>query len=189
MTIEQLDKSKVLISLCKEDMDNFSLDISDMSFCDEHSRKVLLRLLQLASRKTGVEMHKGAVLLEALPHNCGCLLLVTVMEKTKRKIYKVKRTTEYPVYVFESAENLLSCVEKMGNNNALPCWNSLWLKDKRYYLIFDYPVLKTVYSGVLCEYGRKVRATEIYLSRIRESGKLLKGENAVEHIYKSMMQR
>ena len=101
MTIEQLDKSKVLISLCKEDMDNFSLDISDMSFCDEHSRKVLLRLLQLASRKTGVEMHKGAVLLEALPHNCGCLLLVTVMEKTKRKrrdSFAASGYTRHPIH-------------------------------------------------------------------------------------------
>lgn len=187
MTIEQLDKSKVLISLCKEDMDKFSLDIRNMSFCDEHSRKVLLRLLQLACSKTGIEMQKGAVLLEALPHNCGCLLLVTVMEKTKRKTYKVKRYRDFPVYMFETAENLLSCVQKMGDNKVIPHWNSLWLKDDRYYLIFDYPLSGSVYSGILGEFGRRIKATDVYLSRLKESGKLLKDQNAVEHIYKFMM--
>lgn len=189
MTIEQLDKSKVLISLCKEDMDSFDLNLGNMSFCDEHSRKVLLRLLQLACSKTGIELRKGAVLLEALPHNCGCLLLVTVMEKSKRKRYKVKKYREFPVFVFDNAETLLTCAEAVGDNTVGILRNSLWLYEGRYCLVFDYPVLQPSLWRVLSEYGHRIKATAVTISRIRECGQLIRGGNAMEYIYKSMMCR
>lgn len=186
MTIEQLDTSKVLISLCNEDMENFELRFNDMSFCSEHSRKVLLRLMRLACMKTGVEMHKGAVLMEALPHQSGCLLLVTLMEKDKRKTYKVKRLRDFPCFVFDSAEELLSAAESLGSKDITLYKNSLWLYEGKYYLVFDYPAVHPVCAGVLCEYARKIQGTAVTISRIRESGKLLCPNNAMEFIFSSM---
>ncbi len=186
MTIEQLDTRKVLISLCSEDMENFELKFNDMSFCDEHSRKVLLRLTQLACIKTGLEIKKGTVLMEALPHQSGCLLLVTLMEKPKRKTYKVKRFKEFPCFVFDSAEEMLSCAESLGSKDISVNRNSLWLYAGRYYLLFDYPLISPVCRGVLCEYSREIKGTAVNLSRIRESGKLLCRDNAVELIYSAM---
>lgn len=186
MTIEQLDTRKVLISLCSEDMENFELRFNDMSFCDEHSRKVLLRLMRLACMKTGVEMRKGAVLLEALPHKSGCLLLVTLMEKSERKVYKVKRLRSYPCFEFANAEDLLCCAESLGSKAISMHRNSLWLCKNRYYLMFDYPVLSNVCRGLICEYAQEIKSTAVTLSRIRESGKLLCRDNAVNFIYSAM---
>ncbi len=186
MTIEQLDTRKVLISLCNEDMESFDLRFNDMSFCDEHSKKVLLRLMRLACVKTGLELKKGTVLMEALPHRSGCLLLVTLMEKAVRKTYRIKRLKDFPCFVFEDAEEMLSCAESLGSKDIYMHRNSLWLYMGRYYLLFDYPVISPVCRGVLCEYAREIKGTAVTLSRIRENGKLLWRDNAVEFIYSSM---
>lgn len=182
MTIEQLDTSKVLISLGSEDMRDYELRFNDMSFCDEHSRRVLLRLLKLACMKTGVPYSSKTVLMEALPHSSGCLLLVTLMEKSTRKTYKVKRIKEHPCYVFLSAEDLLSAVESLHQRALNLHKNSLWLCGGKYYLVFDYPVVNCLARGVLCEYSREIHSSAVALSRIRESGKLLCSDNAVEII-------
>ena len=186
MTIEQLDSRKVLISLCNEDMENFSLRFNNLSFCDEHSRKVLVRLTQLACVKTGLQLNKSAVLMEALPHQSGCLLLLTVLEKSQRKVYKVKRYRFFYCFVFESAEEVLSCAETLGECGFTLNRNSLWLFENRYYLIFDYPVLHKASKGVLCEYGKEAERTAISLSRIKELGKLLYKDRAMEGIYKAI---
>ncbi|MBQ7999957.1 MAG: adaptor protein MecA [Ruminococcus sp.] len=186
MTIEQLDTSKVLISLCSEDMENFQLRFNDMSFCSEHSRKVLLRLMRLACSKTGMELNTGAVLMEALPHQSGCLLLVTLMSESKRKTYKVKRFKEFPCFVFERAEEMLSCAESLGSKDISLHRNSLWLYNGRYYLMFDYPAISDVCRGLICEYAREIKSTAIILSRIRESGKLLCRDNAIEFVFSAM---
>ncbi len=186
MTIEQLDAHKVLISLCNEDMESFSLRFNTLSFCDEHSRKVLVRLTQLACVKTGLQLNKSAVLMEALPHQSGCLLLLTVLEKPHRKVYKVKRYKSFPCFVFNSAEDLLSCAESIGELEFPLHRNSLWLFEGRYYLVFDYPVLHKASKGVLCEYSKESERTAVSLSRIKESGKLLYKDRAVEGIYKAI---
>lgn len=186
MTIEQLDTSKVLISLCSEDMENFQLRFNDMSFCSEHSRKVLLRLMRLACSKTGMELSTGAVLMEALPHQSGCLLLVTLMEKTKRKVYKVKKFRCFPCFEFADAEEMLSCAEAFGSKGIALHRNSLWLCNGKYYLMFDYPVLSNVCRGLICEYALEIKSTVVALSRIRESGKLLCKDNALEFVFSAM---
>lgn len=186
MTIEQLDTHKVLISLCSEDMESFSLKFNTLSFCDEHSRKVLIRLTQLACVKTGLKLNKSAVLMEALPHHSGCLLLLTVLEKSARKVYKVKRYKSFPCFIFESAENLLSCAESLGELDFPLHRNSLWFLEGRYYLVFDYPILSKASKSVLCEYSKGAERTAVSLARIKESGKLLYKDRAIEGIYKAI---
>lgn len=183
MTIEQLDTTKVLISLCNEDMEDYSLSFDTMSFYNDSSRRVLMRLLRLACNKTGMPFGSKTVLVEALPHQSGCLLLVTLMEKQKkRKTYRVKRIKERPCYCFDGAEELLSGIESLNHKNVSLHMNSLWLFGGKYYLIFDYPLVSRRARGVLCEYSRELSITDVRAARIRESGKLLCGFNAVEMI-------
>lgn len=186
MTIEQLDESKVLISLCNEDMQDYKLKFNDMSFCSEHSKRILLRLLRLACLKAGVNFERKTWLLEALPHNSGCLLLVTMLEKKHRKTYKVKRLREYACFVFDSAENLLAAAEVLGTRSVTLHSNSLWLVKGKYYLIFDYPVVSAQVSTFLREYCEKLWCSKVSISRIKETGKLLCAENALEIIGKKI---
>ena len=182
MTIEQLDESKVLISLCNEDMRDYKLKFGEMSFCSEHSKRILLRLLQLACSKAGVSFEHKTWLMEALPHNSGCLLLVTMIEKKRRKTYKLKRVKEHPCFVFESAENLLSAAENLQIRSISLRSNSLWLSDRKYYLIFDYPFVENKVCNILREYSRKFSYTPAGISRVKETGKLICSGNALSTI-------
>ncbi len=182
MTIEQLDERKVLISLCSEDMKSFELEFENMSFYSEHSKRVLLRLLQLACMKAGISAKSKSVLMEALPHKSGCLLLVTMLEEKGPKTYKVKRVTSQVCFVFESAEAMLSTAQELSRSELKLRSNSLWLLEGRYYLIFDYPRVHRGISEIAGYYGVECRCTGIQISRIKESGELLHKGNALEYI-------
>lgn len=182
MTIEQLDASKVLISLGSEDMKSFELDFGSMSFYSEHSKKVLLRLLRLACMKAGVSPRSKSVLMEALPHGSGCLLLVTMLEDKRPKTYKVKRVTNRVCFVFEDAEAMLSAVQELFFSREKIRSNSLWLSEGRYYLVFDYPRVHRGISEIATAFGIECRCTEVQISRIKETGRLLHEGNALEHI-------
>ena len=52
MIIEQIDSSKVLISLCNNDMEDYQLEFGTMDFENPHSKKILMRLLGIVCYKT-----------------------------------------------------------------------------------------------------------------------------------------
>lgn len=84
MTIDKIKSNKILITLCDEDMRDFSLDYDTLSLYDSHSRKIPMRILQIACFKTDIEIKDKRMIVEALPTVDGCMLLLTVEDK-KRK--------------------------------------------------------------------------------------------------------
>lgn len=188
MTIEQLSASKVLISLASEDIESFDLDFDKMGLQSDHSRRILLRLLQLACRKTGMSCKSKSVMMEALPHKGGCLLLVTVIPKVK-KTYKIKRIYERLVYEFKDAEQVLSVAEVLSKKNSDTGGNSLWYYADKYYIVLCYPFSCRSTRARLKEYAREIYATSVFMSRIKEGGRLLCGNNALEIIGSRMYKR
>ncbi len=183
MTIEQIDNSKVLISLCTEDMADFSLQFGKMSFHDSHSRIILSRLLSIACTKTGLAVEDKSLLVEALPHQNGCLLLITAVPKrTKRKIYKIKKSASLPCYCFKNAENLLSAIEKLNGGNSFYCGNCAYLYKDKYFIVFDYPALSIKTKMILSEFSTVCTGSKSFIARVKEAGKLLADVNAVEQI-------
>ncbi len=182
MTIEQLDTTKVLISLGNEDMKSFDLHISTMSFYSEKSKKVLLRLLNLACMKAGLSCKNKSVLMEALPHRSGCLILVTMLEQKKGRIYKVRGGNRYPCFVFENAEKLLCAAEEFYRQKIHIGGNSLWLWKDKYYLVSDSVMLKAAARRKLMEYSAEQRVTSVQISRIKEQGRVICPQKGLETI-------
>src|SRR5574344_1355283 len=92
MTIQQLDDTRVIIVLCKEDMETLSLKYSTLSFKDAHSRTVIKQLVSVAGHRAGFTLSNHSVAIEALPYNTGCLLVVTLLPKSRNpKRYRIKR--------------------------------------------------------------------------------------------------
>ncbi|MBR3971741.1 MAG: adaptor protein MecA [Ruminococcus sp.] len=189
MTIEQLSASKVLISLGSEDIESFDLDFDKMGLCSDHSRRILLRLLQIACRKTGMSCKSKTVMMEALPHQGGCLLLVTVVDKKKKKAYRIKRIYESLVYEFEDAEKVLSIAEALHRSNASVGGNSLWLYAGKYYIVPDRPFLYSSSRARLKEYAREIYIASAFMSRIKEAGRVLCRDNALELIGSKMYKK
>ena len=140
MTIDKIKSNKILITLCDEDMRDFSLDYDTLSLYDNHSRKILMRILQIACFKTDIEIKDKRMIVEALPTVDGCMLLLTVEDK-KRKKYRLQNGKKCSCYDVGNSKNFLDVIQLLYKQNVCCNKNSAYEKDGVYYLIFDYPAI------------------------------------------------
>lgn len=187
MTIERLDKDRVLISLKIQDMAHYAISIDKLNIKDEESKEVLKNLIKTALDKANIKAENRAVLVEAMPHKEGMFILITVgFAKNPRKIYKIKKPKMQPVCKFASSEGLLSCVEKLKDERINLLANSLWQYKEDFYVIFEYTGISPKGAAVLSEYSLCQSLSLASVARIKEAGKEILPSNAVEIIAKSM---
>ena len=118
MTVEQLDKARVLISLKLQDMEAYAISIDKLNIKDSNSKEALRSILRYAFEKFGINTENKAVLVEAMPHREGMIILVTVDAlHSLRKVYRIKKPKTRQVCRFDSAEGLLSCIEHLKAEN------------------------------------------------------------------------
>lgn len=180
LTVDKLSDDRVLIILGIKEMEDFALDFEKLSLNDLHSRKILLRIMQIACRKTGIETRGKSVSIEALSFDEDCYILVTVTQKSRRT-YRVKKNDESVCYLLGESANFLETVEKLYRQNVYCNRNSAYFYDSRYYLIFDYPTIPKKLRRVLSEYGEK-SGGKLAAAKVRENGKLLCRHNAIMQI-------
>ena len=166
MTIEQIDPSKVMIVLGNNDMKDFSLEYNTLSFSDPHSRKILSRLLTLACSKTGMSIDNKKMLVEALPHKSGCLILLTLKPKTKRRAFRIKKPDRYLCCIFADVERLISAAAAL--KDRLPENSVFYFNDKYYLLIEKNLALHTL--ATLEEFSECYMCSKIATAKVREAG-------------------
>ena len=166
MTIEQIDPSKVMIVLGSNDMKDFSIEYNTLSFKDPHSRKILSRLLTLACSKTGISIDNKKMLVEALPHKSGCLILLTLKPKTKRRVYRVKKPDRCLCCIFADVESLIGAAVAL--RSRLRENRVYGFRDKYYLLIGENIALGTL--ALLEEFADCYVCSEIAAAKIREAG-------------------
>jgi len=185
MTIERIDSSKVLISLCFEDMKDFSLRFDTIGFRDPHSRKILNRLLTLACNKTGLSIQNRSLLVEALPHESGCLILLTVKQKAQRKkVYKIKKVRNNLCYSFTDSNDFLDAICLLYKERPYNYSNSAYFYSNKYYLMFDYPSLPKRMRIILNEFAAPKKWNKVFAAKLKEAGVTLALNNAIEFIGK-----
>lgn len=183
MIIEQIDNSKVLIVLGGNDMQDFSLEYDTLSFDDPHSGKILKRLLTLACTKTGISTEDKKILVEAVPQQKGCVILLTLLPKVSRKIYRIKKQKTSLCFIFEDAEALISAA-KVLCKSLMPPENSVYLLDDKYVVVIEGIIENKRYLSRLREFSHKALQGKIHSARVRENGKLLAEENGIKVIGK-----
>lgn len=176
MTIEQIDKGRVLILLCNSDMKDFSLDYDTMGFRDSHSKKILVRLLTLACLKTGISAKGKKMLVEALPQENGCIILLTLVSENKRRVYRIKSKNYSLCFVFENLENLIKLCIALKDRSITE--NQIYYCNSKYYLVFE-SILPPKYKRLVCEYADKRELKGLHWARVKENGKLIADNNAI----------
>ncbi|MCH5303573.1 MAG: adaptor protein MecA [Ruminococcus sp.] len=169
MTIEQIDSSKVMILLGCEDMKDFSLEYSTLGFSDPHSRRILSRLLKLACTKTGMSVLNKKMYVEALPHESGCLILLTLTEKSSRRVYKIKKSDKSYCCIFPDVEAMINAsvaLEKFTLQSG-----RVYLSDNKYYLIINTMPLSLYLMSTLEEFSDAYVCSKTACARVIESGK------------------
>ena len=163
MILELVDESRLLIILSPEDMEDYQLTFDSLDWQNGHSRSVIKELLRMACRQKGFCPGDSRLLIEAVPDEEGCVLLVTMLpeEKAKRKVYRIKENqpslTPF-LFRFDQAENLLAAVDRVYRQFYHPqkaaCSSRLYLLNRAYYLImYGGKRLPCPVEILLTEYG------------------------------------
>ena len=188
MNIEQIDTSRIIISLADKDMEQFSVTFETLSLDELHSREVLKELLNYASIKTGVSFNDKKILIEAMQYEHGCILLITFNDNKKRKIYRIKRCIDSYIFTFGSVEDFLSCIKAVYNIKDNKFLSSAFVYNGFYYLsIQSASALKNKYLRTISEFCLQTNRGNICLASLREHAKLLSDKNAIETIGKSLI--
>ena len=188
MNIEQIDTSRIIISLADKDMEKFSVTFETLDFDERHSREVLTELLRCASLKTGISFKDKKILIEAMQYKHGCLLLITVKDKNKRKIYRIKSYTDSYIFTFPDVDDFLACIKALYHIKTNKFFSSAFVYNGLYYLAIQSPsALKTKYLRTISEFSTQTKRGEICLALLREHAHLLCDKNAIETIGKQFI--
>ena len=184
MNIEQIDTSRIIISLADKDMEHYSVSFETLNLDEFHSREVLKELLYYASVKTGISFKNKKILIEAMQYEHGCLLLITVSDKNKnRKIYRIKSYTDSYIFTFGSVEDFLACMKALYNIKDNKFFSSAFVDNGLYYLaIQSASALKNKYLSTISEFSTQINRGDICLAALREHATLLCDKNAIETI-------
>ena len=178
MTVNRLSGNRVLVVLCGNEMKDYKLEFEKLSLENTHSRRVILRLIQLACRKSGIETQGKNVSIEALMLNEGCYFLMTVERKNKK--YRIKSCSGL-CCTFQNCDDLMNAARELYQNGLSCGKNELYEKNGQYYLVFNYPLLPTHAYNILAEFS-SIKRGRITAARIRETSDLICPKNAVQSL-------
>lgn len=185
MTVDKLGENRVLIILCTEDLEDYSLNLKEMNFSNRELRRELIKIMRLACSRTGIELIGRSVDIEALPLENECYILITVNENIRRR-YRIKNSGESVCYSLGDSGNFLDTLERLYRLNVCCNRNSAYLYGESYYLVFEYPSIPKKLKRVLSEYGKR-NLGRVETARIKENGRLICRHNAIMQIGKHLV--
>ena len=133
---------------------------------------------------TDIEIKDKRMIVEALPTVDGCMLLLTVEDK-KRKKYRLQNGKKCSCYDVGNSKNFLDVIQLLYKQNVCCNKNSAYEKDGVYYLIFDYPAVPKRFKRILHEYGVRC-GDNIFAANLRENAQEICRSNAIAVIGKCL---
>ena len=151
MKMELLENGCLKILLTEEDLQAYNITFDELDYNNETTRSVLHQLLEIARRDTGFDS-SGSLIIEALPVDNGCLLLLTPAGG-KRHI-RMKRVVGPYIYELDDVDDVLCFARSMDGRTPVMLGSSLYQFGDRYRLILypGSPIAKEVVY-ILHEYA------------------------------------
>ena len=183
MKIEQLDSPRILISLGEKDMTDYALTFDTISLEDPHAGHILKQLMHHACAETGISLHNKQVLIEAMQYEHGCLLLLTVSDKHRRKTYHIKRNGHCLTFCFHSADDLLHCIQTLCHLHERHPHSAVYRYGNAYYLCLpsSLPITRRC-RYIAGEFADGCRFGRPFLAFLQEHAQVLQPDDAIRTI-------
>lgn len=173
MNIEQINTSRVLISLCDKELREYDLTYETLDLKNDKTKKILSHLLTAAEDRTGIPLHSGRVMIEAMKYNNGCILLITLMRRRKGRVYHIVGRSSLYAFFFEDSETMLSCMEQLSLSGEAGKHASLYLAPSGMYVLICSAVPHCAFVRIAGEYACCIRKGRIYCAALREKSRCL----------------
>lgn len=161
MTIDRLSDRTILVTLMRDDMERYGLCFGAQ---DSGTRRGLTELMRRVGEVCALDHSGKSYLIEALPAGESCLLIISVRQLRRRRVYRVKRVERRACYRFGELDALLDWMRVGGGVSG-----SLYTYAGGCWLLPDYPPSSRA-RGRLTEYASVSLLGAIELARIRELG-------------------
>lgn len=198
MRFEKLNEDKIRITLSSEDLIKKHIDFHSFMSDSIESQDLFFDMLEEAEREIGFVTKDYLIRIEALAMAGGDFILTVtrtlpdkVKNSVKKKVHikrkKVKLDSSQFIYCFNTFEDYCSFVEFFNISGFKPAnlANSILLYEYKnaYYLSInginlEYPNLKKLFSCIT-EFATFVNHSEIFASKLSESGNLIMKNNAI----------
>lgn len=188
LILEKIDETRLLIGLTGEDMDLLDLTFSQLNWKDDYSREVIWKLLSRAKKEIGFMTDDRQLMIEAIPQQDGCVVLITLLAKLnrERKIFKIKENKKPYVFSFKSSEDLIRAIERLYDNECKFIRSTVLEYNEKYYIIlYIQGSVSTKLQAVVSEYGELIGKDFIVAAQISEQGRIIAKNNAIEKIGRS----
>ncbi len=195
MVIEQINEKKLLIVLEEKDMNELGLTYESISWSNHKSRDIMAKLLTLAKIETGFSIENYKLSIETLPQFNGCIIIFTLINSNSEdKIAKNNKThlnknkSNTIIYKFDNLDDILKVCKHLYNLYESKTYKSdIYTYQGQYYLVIrPYEEIKKPIYIMLSEYGEILKQNEIFISYLDECGDVIKKDDAVLSIGKSM---
>ena len=179
MNIEKLDSSRIIISLCNNELESYCVSFESLDPNEAHSKKLLSMLMKSAASQTGVSFRNKHIVIEALKFENGCMLLFTIT--SRKRVYRIKYYNDAYIFSFTGAEELLCCAEALYRMGRMRFSSSVYLFGGKYWLVLNCKALPG--QKFLCtirEFCKDERRGALAGAVLAEHGKLIAKKNAIE---------
>ncbi len=197
MRFEKLNEDKIRITLSHEDLVKKDIDFHSFMSNSLESQDLFFDMLEEAEKEIGFITKDYLIRIEALAMAGGDFVLTvtrSLPEKTKtnRKKVHIKRkkmntNATQIIYSFSSFEDYCSFLSFFRKNHFSPIHLAeqilFYEYHGIYYLVLNqinlsYPSLRKLFSSIT-EFASFVNHSEVFASKLSESGKLIMKHNAI----------
>ncbi len=187
MNIELIDKNKVLIDLCDDDMQRLSIEYTTLQ--ERKNISVIKTLIEIAKIKTGLITNAYArIMVDTMPYDGGCFILITLKQPnflSGKKFRIIKKSFER-IFVFDSTDDMINATEKLCRCHCRHYKSSLLLYKGNYCLLIEsVSGIEKFSVHLLCEYACTNYANSVKIAHIKEHATTVITQNAVETIGKA----
>lgn len=185
MKIEKISDSRIKLTISREDMDSFGINVNSILTDAPQMKHFFQSLMKKAEKETGFCAENSRLMIEAHSHEAGgVILFVTNLDKTKtaaptRKIRakaKEEITNGISVFEFASFEDICNFVKNCYGGYR---GGALYAYKDKYYL----SSFRNIHPLVF-EYVKNIYEEPLFEAMLREHGKCIIEENAINTIDK-----
>ncbi len=189
MKIVSPQENKIVVELTDADMTELDITYEEMDYGNIETRRVIWTILDRARHTLSRDIDpSGKMLIETVPTpEGGCVLYITVLQTQPhalgcRGLLRIHKERTSFTYAFETLSDLTACAARLRENTSVPCRSSLFLLDGQYRLSIRSELPPRRVKTLLAEYGTPCADGALPDAFLREHGKLLAEDDAIEKL-------
>ena len=199
MKIEKLTENKIRIILKEEDLQDKNFDLQNLLLKTNENKNLFLEILEKAKEEYDFDTDGHKLLIETFSSDEEFFVftITKYIEKVNTCTYNSHRkqrkivapSKKNSLFIFQTFDDFCNFCNFLCQNKSISFKNfsknsSLYLYNNLYYLIITQPNMPQNFLSSSKEFGKVIRYTNAFESKLREYGKVIFKTNVINNCIK-----